>query len=171
MRSAMPMASPVVMAGASGWSMPLAPTDPATRLSPMLPRPPTNAFPAMNGGMARSPYVPGSGYASPYAASRPAAPELFEKPFANTRSSPAVSPYMNLFRNDTNGGTVNNYNTFVVPQLDQGRFNQRVAGQIGGLRMEGMRGQGVNTGTEVPMQQGIVNPQYYLNYQALGQQR
>ncbi len=46
------------------------------------------------------------------------------KPFANyVRPSP-VSPYMNLFRSDNAGGTIDNYSTLVKPLLQQQRMNR-----------------------------------------------
>ena len=44
------------------------------------------------------------------------------KPFSNYRSAPTVSPYMNLFRVD---GTDFDYQTLVLPMLNQQEFNQR----------------------------------------------
>jgi hypothetical protein len=52
-----------------------------------------------------------------------------EKPFANVSSRPAVSPYMNLFREDLEGNSDLNYQTLVQPQLRQQRENQRLQDQ------------------------------------------
>ena len=61
----------------------------------------------------------------------PAAPT---KPFANARPfASGVSPYMGLFRNDTNGGTIDNYSTLVRPALDQRSMNQQFNLDIYGL--------------------------------------
>jgi hypothetical protein len=49
-----------------------------------------------------------------------------EKPFSNVSSRPAVSPYLNLFREDFEGSGDFNYQTLVRPQLQQQQFNQRV---------------------------------------------
>ena len=48
-----------------------------------------------------------------------------DKPFANVSSRPAVSPYLNLFREDFQGGGDFNYQTLVRPQLQQQQVNQR----------------------------------------------
>ncbi len=60
-------------------------------------------------------------------------PRLPAKPFANyVRPSP-ISPYMNLFRTDTAGGTIDNYSTLVKPLLQQQRMNRTVARNRGRL--------------------------------------
>jgi hypothetical protein len=53
------------------------------------------------------------------------------KPFSsyNSSSSPAVSPYLNLFRTDLNGGGNFNYSTLVQPQLQQQQLNQQLERQ------------------------------------------
>lgn len=47
------------------------------------------------------------------------------KPFSSVSSSPAVSPYMNLFREDFGGASDLNYQTLVRPQLQQQQYNQQ----------------------------------------------
>jgi hypothetical protein len=47
------------------------------------------------------------------------------KPFSNFSQGPTVSPYLNLFRQDTSGNTAFNYNTLVEPQLRQQQLNQQ----------------------------------------------
>ncbi len=47
------------------------------------------------------------------------------KPFSSVSSSPTVSPYMNLFREDLNGNSDLNYQTLVQPQLKQQQYNQQ----------------------------------------------
>jgi hypothetical protein len=51
------------------------------------------------------------------------------KPFQSFSPSPTVSPYLNLFREDREGGGDLNYNTLVRPQLQQQQFNQQVQRQ------------------------------------------
>jgi hypothetical protein len=51
------------------------------------------------------------------------------KPFTSYSPSPTVSPYLNLFREDLEGGGDFNYNTLVRPQLQQQQFNQQVQRQ------------------------------------------
>jgi hypothetical protein len=47
------------------------------------------------------------------------------KPFQSVSSSPTVSPYMNLFREDFDGGGDLNYQTLVRPQFQQLQQNQQ----------------------------------------------
>jgi hypothetical protein len=51
------------------------------------------------------------------------------KPFTSYSPAPTVSPYLNLFREDLEGGGDLNYNTLVRPQLQQQQFNQQVQRQ------------------------------------------
>jgi hypothetical protein len=51
------------------------------------------------------------------------------KPFSSVSSSPTVSPYLNLFREDLDGGSDFNYQTLVRPQLQQQQFNQQIERQ------------------------------------------
>ena len=53
------------------------------------------------------------------------APSRSPKPFSSVSSSPTVSPYMNLFREDFDGGGDFNYQTLVRPQLQQQQLNQQ----------------------------------------------
>jgi hypothetical protein len=47
------------------------------------------------------------------------------KPFAGVSSSPTVSPYLNLFRDDLDGSSDFNYQTLVRPQFQQMATNQQ----------------------------------------------
>jgi hypothetical protein len=51
------------------------------------------------------------------------------KPFTSYSPAPTVSPYLNLFREDFEGGGDFNYNTLVRPMLQQQQFNQQVQRQ------------------------------------------
>jgi hypothetical protein len=51
------------------------------------------------------------------------------KPFTGYSSSPTVSPYLNLFREDFDGSSDFNYNTLVRPMLQQQQFNEQVQRQ------------------------------------------
>jgi hypothetical protein len=51
------------------------------------------------------------------------------KPFSAYSPTPTVSPYLNLFREDIEGGGDLNYNTLVRPMLQQQQFNQQVQRQ------------------------------------------
>ena len=57
-----------------------------------------------------------------------AAPAL-PKPFTGYTPEPTVSPYLNLFREDIEGGGDLNYQTLVRPILQQQQFNQQVQRQ------------------------------------------
>lgn len=46
------------------------------------------------------------------------------KPFSGVSNGPTVSPYLNLFREDFDGGSDFNYQTLVRPQLQQQQMNQ-----------------------------------------------
>jgi hypothetical protein len=89
------------------------------------------------------------------------------KPFADYQSSPAVSPYLNLFRNDTNNGTVDNYNTLVRPFVQQNYMNQTFTGQIDRLQnrtyLQGSALRQLDRQTQGL--EGYATPQYYQNYQ------
>ena len=51
------------------------------------------------------------------------------KAFSSISSSPTVSPYLNLFREDLSGSGDLNYNTIVKPQLEQRRMNEQLQRQ------------------------------------------
>lgn len=52
-------------------------------------------------------------------------PSRAAKPFSTVGSSPTVSPYLNLFREDFDGGGDFNYQTLVRPQFQQLATNQQ----------------------------------------------
>jgi hypothetical protein len=56
-------------------------------------------------------------------------PSVAGKPFQSFSPSPTVSPYLNLFREDREGGGDLNYNTLVRPMLQQQSFNEQVQRQ------------------------------------------
>ena len=90
------------------------------------------------------------------------------KAFADYRpSSSGVSPYMGIFRNDTNGGTIDNYSTLVRPALDQRNMNQRFNMDIYGLernsRLQDEAMRQLNQGNTRTLQ-SIGTPQFYMNY-------
>jgi hypothetical protein len=51
------------------------------------------------------------------------------KPFSNYSPSPTISPYLNLFREDLEGGSDFNYQTLVRPQIRQQELNQQLQQQ------------------------------------------
>lgn len=82
---------------------------------------------------ARVPYVgqtagPGS-ISGSGAASFSLSPRRTSKPFSNITTTPTVSPYMNLFREDLDGFSDLNYHTLVRPQLQQMQTNQHLQNQ------------------------------------------
>ncbi|MBN1393915.1 MAG: hypothetical protein JW959_02705 [Pirellulales bacterium] len=80
--------------------------------------------------------------------------------------SSGVSPYMNLFRNDTSAGTIDNYTTLVRPALEQRAANQQFNMDIYGLERRAR----IQQHSLQQMQQrertlqGVGTPQYYMNY-------
>lgn len=65
---------------------------------------------------------------------------------------PPVSPYLNLFRNNNSG--LNNYHTFVRPQLDQLQFNQMQMSQTMRLQQQ-LRGGSTAAYNGAPAQQNL----------------
>lgn len=51
------------------------------------------------------------------------------KPFSSYSPAPTVSPYLNLFREDLDGGSDLNYNTLVRPMLQQQQLNEQLQRQ------------------------------------------
>jgi hypothetical protein len=87
------------------------------------------------------------------------------KPFANYRSMPGVSPYLNLFRNDTSLGTIDNYTTLVRPQLEQRFFNQQIGRDVYGLERDSRAyGTALQQMGRERTPQGVVTPQFYMNF-------
>lgn len=80
--------------------------------------------------------------------------------------SSGVSPYMNLFRRDTDLGTVDNYTTLVRPALEQRAANQRFNMDIFGLeRRARLQQHSIQRMEQTDRTlQGIGTPQYYMNY-------
>jgi len=56
-------------------------------------------------------------------------PSRSSKPFSSLSTSPTVSPYLNLFREDFSGSSDFNYQTLVRPQLQQQQVNQQLERQ------------------------------------------
>jgi hypothetical protein len=91
------------------------------------------------------------------------------KAFSGARPfSSGVSPYMNLFRNDTAGGTIDNYSTFVRPALDQRSMNQQFNMDMYGLeraqRIQNAAMQRLGREYNSRDPQAIGTPQFYRNY-------
>ena len=75
---------------------------------------------------------------------------------------------MGLFRNDTTGGTIDNYSTLVRPALDQRSMNQQFNMDIYGLernaRLQNAALQQMNRCNNSRAPQSIGTPQFYMNY-------
>ena len=69
---------------------------------------------------------------------------------------------MNLFRNDTSMGTIDNYSTYVRPQIDQRNLNQQVGRDLRGLQRN-TRVQNSATERNSRNLQGVTTPQF-MNY-------
>jgi hypothetical protein len=96
-----------------------------------------------------------------------ASPQLTPKPFSGYhQATTGVSPYLNLFRSGTNGGTIDNYTTLVRPELEQRRMNQQFGADIHGLE-NSSRVQGLNIlrlDRDTQNVRGINATQYFMNY-------
>jgi hypothetical protein len=92
------------------------------------------------------------------------------KAFSDARpfSGGGASPYMNLFRNDTAGGTIDNYSTFVRPALDQRsmnmQFNMDMYGMQRNQRIQNAALQQLGRGYNQRAPQFIGTPAFYMNY-------
>lgn len=58
------------------------------------------------------------------------------KPFASASGGPTISPYLNLFREDTSENDLPNYYTFVRPQQQQLEANRQQLQQIQQLQRQ-----------------------------------
>jgi hypothetical protein len=91
---------------------------------------------------------------------------LSEKPFAGFSPTSPVSPYMNLFRTDTDFGTIDNYNSRVRPLLDMQQANQQTGLQIRALQLQARtRGTQIRQlGRQTELLQGTVRPSRFMDY-------
>ena len=152
--------------------MPLPPTHPAAASEAFPLLPPTAYSPSGRGrstGQQRygQPYV---SYAARQAADRASrGSRRTAKPYSNYRPSPAISPYLNLFRFQAGEefSNVNTYYTQVKPFVDQRFKNTQFGGQISKLKnasrftSTALR----YLGRESRTLQGTALPQYHMNYQ------
>lgn len=58
------------------------------------------------------------------------------KPFQEVQSEPVISPYMNLYRNDTTAPTLPNYLTMVRPQMEQQQSSRQQTAELQKLRAQ-----------------------------------
>jgi hypothetical protein len=128
-----------------------------------LPRQPTYRRPSSShfGGGGLAPRS--SGGMQQFGSQLPGAP--VEKAFSDYRSSSSggYSPWMQLFRTDTNRGTIDNYSSYVRPALDQRNMNQQFNMDIYGLqrnsRIQNSAIQQLGRGNSRSLQ-GVGTPQY-----------
>lgn len=101
---------------------------------------------------------------TPQASAVHAPQSMVNKPFSGYAIDSGVSPYMELFRRDSLS-SVDNYNAYVKPRLQQRSTVQQFNGQIRGLQNNSRRqGRALqNLGREAQVLQGVSTPQYYMN--------
>ena len=88
-----------------------------------------------------------------------------QKPFSGYQPPSGYSPWMSLYNQPTNNGTVSTYTSTVQPQMQQQAYNRQMAEQIQGVR-NNMTAPPSGTGEEQPMAtgNGLANPNAFLNY-------
>jgi hypothetical protein len=130
-------------AGTRAGMIPQAPASPLPRKMPSMPRSRTTEF-------FRSRAL---SYGTPVS---------MDKPFSGHQADPVLSPYMDLFRTDNSLGTVDNYNQYVRPKLQQQARNRQLNRQVRGLQSTTQRqGSALRQSQQL---QGLSAPQYYQNY-------
>lgn len=82
------------------------------------------------------------------------------KPYRNYTLPSAISPYMELDRRNDSNGTIDNYNQYVLPRLEQANANRQMGSEIRGLQHSVQ-----NLGRATTSVRGIAIPQYYMNYE------
>lgn len=93
-----------------------------------------------------------------------ASPARVSKPYANYTPPPAVSPYFNLYRTDNQAGTINNYYTFVKPQVDQRQANLSFGGEIRGIQSnQRLQNTAVQRLGKLNQVQGTNAPEFFQN--------
>ena len=87
------------------------------------------------------------------------------KPFSGYKTPSGISPYLNMYK--ANQSQVENYNTLVLPEVQQRQENRIVGGEIRGLQSS-TRVQGrvlQKLGKQNQLQQGTMAPEFFNNYQ------
>lgn len=92
----------------------------------------------------------------------PVPPLVGQKPFTGFSPGPALSPYINLFRNDNGFGAVNNYYSLVKPMLQQQQLNQQTEQSLRELGIQNrlQQSQLQQLKRQMPGAQGS----YFMNY-------
>ncbi len=90
------------------------------------------------------------------------------KPFSSVQSEPAISPYLNLYRNDSSQNQLINYYTLVRPQLDQIDANKRQAADLQKLRSQVLNAsqhpsQGQGATYDPSSQEGMTVSAHYMD--------
>jgi hypothetical protein len=104
-------------------------------------------------------------YQSPSSVAVRAAAARSRKPFTAIRQSPAISPYLNMFRLDDTDGIANNYSTLVRPEVRQLDTNVRYGGNIRSLENRNiLQGAAIGQiGNATRSLQGRPSQDYYMN--------
>jgi hypothetical protein len=171
-----------------GAIMPIEPTDKAAGMSSILPVPPTTpSGPGISGTKPLLPSMPTTRTGLPASLSGGVQPPVMrppaqfsanlqppqnptmpaEKPFPGYTPPPTTSPYGRQFL-PTGGVTTSNYTTLVQPALNQANANQHFSAQIGGLQIMQQQRTPPGGGQEVPMGQGLANPNNFIYYNNTG---
>ena len=86
------------------------------------------------------------------------------KPFANAQSASPISPYMGLYAPSTRG--VNNYNAYVLPQLQQQALNQQIQSNFRTLDIDRAQQEATNRSLEQLYMTGPSSPgATFMNFQ------
>ncbi|HEX3599926.1 MAG TPA: hypothetical protein VHU84_07270, partial [Lacipirellulaceae bacterium] len=104
-----------------------------------------------------------------------AAARLRGKPFQSVQSEPAISPYLNLYRNDAGQNQLLNYYTLVRPQLEQQEANKRQTAEMQKLRAQVQNGSqrgGVQQASATDVSnEGMTVPAHYMDTAQFYKQR
>ena len=105
----------------------------------------------------------------------PAAARLKGKPFQSVQSEPAISPYLNLYRNDAGQNQLLNYYTLVRPQLEQQEANKKQTAEMQKLRSQVQKGSqpsGVQQASATDAStEGMTVPAHYMDTAQFYKQR
>ena len=122
----------------------------------LMPQPPVSATPGPPAALGGTPSAGRSTIHAPRGG--------IKKPYASYKPPPPVSPYMGLYRTDNSLGTIDNYNQFVRPKLDQQARRQQLNNQLRTLQTTAQRQGAAIRGLD--RRRGTATPQYYMNYRS-----
>ena len=112
-------------------------------------------------------YQPPAGRPAPSIGVQPQASASLAKPFSNYAASPAISPWLNLYRNGTANGTIDNYTALVRPGLAQQAASQYFGPPTDGPQNNILQQQQPamgGRGQEIPLGPGLANPNAFITY-------